>query len=188
MELGQFDIHFRPRIAIKGQALADFIAEFTYQAEGVVEEEQENIEQQWWKLYVDGSSNDCGASAGLMLISPEGHKITCALRFGFKASNNEAEYEDLLAGLRLAKEMKAGYLQIFSILQLVVKQVTEEYQAQGEKMVAYLKSTQVLLKSFDKYNVIQVPRANNTYADALSRLASTKEADLHRLIPVEHLA
>ena len=55
-------------------------------------------------------------------------------------------------------------------------------------MVAYLKSAQVLLKSFDKYNVIQVPRADNTYADALARLASTKEADLHGLIPVEHLA
>ena len=123
-----------------------------------------------------------------MLISPEGHKITCALRFGFKASNNKAEYEALLVGLRLAKEMKAGYLQIFSDSQLVVKQVTEEYQARGERMVAYLKSAQVLLKSFDKYNVIQVPRADNTYVDALARLASTKEADLHGLIPVEHLA
>ena len=93
VELGQFDIHFRPRTTIKGQALVEFVAEFTYQAEGVVEEEQEKIEQQWWKLYIDGSSNDCGAGAGLMLISPEGHKITCALKFGFKASNNEAEYE-----------------------------------------------------------------------------------------------
>ena len=75
MALGQIDIHFRPRTTIKGQALADFVVEFTYQAEGVAEEEQENIELQWWKLYVDGSSNDCGAGAGLMLISPEGHKI-----------------------------------------------------------------------------------------------------------------
>ena len=55
-------------------------------------------------------------------------------------------------------------------------------------MVAYLKSAQVLLKSFDKYNIIQVPRADNTYADALARLESTKEADLYGLIPVEHLA
>ena len=121
-----------------------------------------------------------------MLISPEGHKITCALRFSFKESNNEVEYEALLTGLRLAKEMKPGYLQIFSDSQLIVKQVTEEYQARGEKMVAYLKSAQVLLKSFDKYNVIQVPRAYNTYVDALAHLALTKEADLHGLIPVEH--
>ena len=114
VDLGQFDIHFKPRTAIKGQVVADFIAEFTYQADGIAEEEQENIEQQWWKLYVDGSSNDCGAGAGLMLISPEGQKITCAFRFSFKASNNEAKYEALLAGLRLAKEMQAGYIQIFS--------------------------------------------------------------------------
>ena len=125
--------------------------------------------------------------AGLMLISPEGHKITYALRFGFKASNNEAEYEALLAGLRLAKEMKAKYLQIFIDSQLVVKQVTKEYQARGEKMVAYLQSAQVLLKSFD-IRSHPVPRADNTYADALALLASTKEADLHGLIPVEHLA
>ena len=45
-----------------------------------------------------------------MLVSPEGNKITCALRFGFKASNNEVEYEALLAGLRLAKELKTGHL------------------------------------------------------------------------------
>ena len=54
-------------------------------------------------------------------------------------------------------------------------------------MVAYLKSAQVLLKSFNKYSIVQVPRADNTYADAVARLASTKEADLLGLIPVEHL-
>ena len=56
-----------------------------------------------------------------MLISPERHKITCVLRFGFKASNNEAEYEAILVGLRLAKELKAGHIQIFSDSQLMVK-------------------------------------------------------------------
>ena len=125
MELGQFDIHFRPRTVIKGQALVDFVAEFTYKVEGVTKEAKEDAEQQWWKVYVDGSSNYCGASVGLMLISPEGHKITCALRFGFKASNNEVEYKAFLAGLRLAKEQKVGHLQIFSDSQLVVKQVIE---------------------------------------------------------------
>ena len=54
-------------------------------------------------------------------------------------------------------------------------------------MVAYLKSGQILLKSFDKYNVVQVPRADNTYTNALAHPVSTKEADLHGLIPVEHI-
>ena len=106
VELGQFDIHFRPCTAIKEQALVDFLAEFTYMAEGAAEEAHENVEQQWWKLYVDGSSNDCEAGAGLMLISTKGYKITCALKLGFKASNNKAEYEAFLTGLRLAKELK----------------------------------------------------------------------------------
>ena len=97
--------------------------------EGAAEEAHENVEQQWWKLYVNGSSNDYREGTGLMLINPEGHKITCALRFGYKASNNEAKYKALLAGMRLAKELKAGHLQIFSDSQLVVKLVTKEYQA-----------------------------------------------------------
>ena len=62
-----------------------------------------------------------------MLISPKGHKITCALRFGFKASNNGVEYKALLTRLRMAKKLKVGHLQIFSNSQLMVKQVTEEY-------------------------------------------------------------
>ena len=49
-----------------------------------------------------------------MLINPKRHKIIYVLRFGFKASNNKAEYEALLAGLRLAKELKVGHIQIFS--------------------------------------------------------------------------
>ncbi|GJZ21367.1 reverse transcriptase domain-containing protein [Tanacetum coccineum] len=55
-----------------------------------------------WKLYTDGASSSDGSGAGLMLISPEGKEYTYALRFKFKTTNNEAEYEALLAGLRIA--------------------------------------------------------------------------------------
>ena len=67
-----------------------------------------------WGLYVDGSFNKGGSGAGLILVSPEGHQMHCALRFRFKASNNEAEYEALIAGLNLAKEMKGKSLEIYS--------------------------------------------------------------------------
>ena len=56
-------------------------------------------------LYVDDAFNDTRLEANMMLISPERHKIYCAIHFGFKASNNEAEYESLIAGLRLAREL-----------------------------------------------------------------------------------
>ena len=87
---------------------------------------------------MDGSSNDGGLRVGLILVIPEGHRMNYALKFGFKASNNEAKYEALIAGLELAKEMKVESLDIFSDSQLVVCQINDEYQAREKKMAAYL--------------------------------------------------
>ena len=63
---------------------------------------------------MDSSSNENGSRARIILISPEGHRFHSALRFGFKASNNETEYEALLAGLRVARELKASSVQCYS--------------------------------------------------------------------------
>ena len=67
-----------------------------------------------WTLYVDGASNDNGSEACMMLINLKGHKIYCAICFGFKGSNNKAEYEALIAGLRLACLLQAHNVKIFS--------------------------------------------------------------------------
>ncbi|PON72858.1 Ribonuclease H, partial [Parasponia andersonii] len=144
VELSQFDINFQPRTAIKGQALADFIAEFTYDVNlptGVLEKPASDTSK-LWKLYVDGSSNENGAGAGIVLISLEGHNIHYALRFKFPTSNNEAEYEALIAGLKLAQEMKVEAIEVYSDSQLVVCQVKGGYHARGERMMAYLKKVQ----------------------------------------------
>ena len=82
----------------------------------------------------------------------------CVLRFRFKASNNEAEYKALIAILNLTKEMKVKFLEIYSDSQLVICQITDEYQAQGEKMATYLHKAMNLLSSFSSYNIHQVPR------------------------------
>ena len=79
------------------------------------------------------------SGAGIILESPTGEKINNALRLEFPASNNEAEYETLLVGLQLAKEMKVEQLRIYSDSQLVVNQVNGDYQAKGENMAGYLK-------------------------------------------------
>ena len=78
---------------------------------------------------MDGSSNDGGLRAGLIPISPEGHQMHCALRFRFKGSNNKA----LIAGLKLAKEMKVESLEIFSDSQIIVRHINDEYQALRRK-------------------------------------------------------
>ena len=69
---------------------------------------------------MDGASNDIGSGVGMMLISPEGHKILCAICFGFKESNNEAKYEALITGLHLSWELQVRNMKIFSDSQLVV--------------------------------------------------------------------
>ncbi|XP_024024069.1 uncharacterized protein LOC112092339 [Morus notabilis] len=167
----------------QGQALADFVAEFT----GLPAEVEGADEPARWKLYVNGSSNDNGSGAGLVLHTPEGHKVTSAVKFKFPASNNEAKYEALLTGLRLAEHLKAENLDIFSDSQLIVNQVKGQYQTRDEKMAAYLKKVKEALGKFTTYDIQQVPRAENSNADALTRLATSRDADLLNLVPLEVL-
>ncbi|KAL2474575.1 RNase H domain-containing protein [Abeliophyllum distichum] len=89
-------------------ALAKFVAEFAHIPEGSLEAHPEEVPT--WKLYVDRSSGEVEAGVKILLVSPDGHNHNCALRPEFKASNNAAEYEVLLAGLRLAQEMNARKL------------------------------------------------------------------------------
>ncbi|KAM2828464.1 hypothetical protein PS2_034260 [Malus domestica] len=109
-----------------------------------------------------------------------------AFRFKFKASNNESEYEALLAGLRLAKHLVVKQIDIFSDSQLVVNQVTKNFEAKDSSMAAYLAQTQLLLKHFH-YQITQIPQVANSHVDALARLASAVEDKIGRKIQVELL-
>ena len=100
IELSEFDIRYKPKTTINRQVLADFVMEFT--SAEPVENAQTMLDLPIWKLSVDGAANSQGSGAGLILTSPEGIDIEYALRFGFQTSNNEAEYEAVIAGLNLA--------------------------------------------------------------------------------------
>ena len=133
IELSEFDIIYKTRTTIKGQILADFIMEFT-PAEPA-EATQLTPDLPIWRLSVDGAANAPRSGAGLILTSPDGTDVEYALRFGFQASNNEAEYEAVIARLNLAHSMEADQLEVSSDSQLVVKQIEDSYEARGEKMV-----------------------------------------------------
>ena len=109
--LGAFDIKYMPRTSIKGQVLADLVAEF---AEPPVETPAELHGMEGkpigmasapkplcWKVYVDDAANQKGSGVGLVLITPEGATIEKSLRLGFSATNNEAEYEALMQGMAM---------------------------------------------------------------------------------------
>ena len=145
IELSEFDIRYKPKTAIKGQILADFVMEFT--PVGLVEPTQSEDDLPIWKILVDGASNAQGSGVGLILTSPEGIDVEYALRFGFHASNNEAEYEAVIAGLNLAHSLEVDQLEVHSDSQLVVRQIEDTYEAKSEKMVLYLQKVRDLLKS-----------------------------------------
>ena len=129
-----------------------------------------------------------GSGAGLILTSLEGIDIEYALRLGFRASNNEAEYEAVIAGLNLVHSMEVDQLEVCSDSQLVVRQIEDTYEAKSETMILYLKKVRDLLKKFVLVRVRHIPRAENSRADALAKQATTSQEDLSRLTPVEYLA
>ncbi|XP_071740833.1 uncharacterized protein [Rutidosis leptorrhynchoides] len=191
IELGEHDIEFRVRHAIKGQVLADFIAE----TDSVNEEDTENstqvitpkIESEEWKLYTDGASSSDGSGAGLMLVNPEGKEFTYALRFEFVTTNNEAEYEALLAGLRMAKELKILHLRAFVDSQLVSNQIRGTFEAKQPTIQKYLSKVKELIESFKSFDIEHVRRSQNKKADALSKLASLAFEHLSKEVLVEVL-
>nr|XP_025617189.1 uncharacterized protein LOC112709521 [Arachis hypogaea] len=114
VELSEFDIKYEGRASIKSQFLADFVAEFSIPniAEDYIE----------WSLYVDGSSNPHGCGAGIILDDGHGNVIEHSLNFSFKASNNQSEYEALIAELRLAADLNITELKVYCDSLLVVQQ------------------------------------------------------------------
>ncbi|XP_019173888.1 PREDICTED: uncharacterized protein LOC109169460 [Ipomoea nil] len=182
MLLSQFDIQFKPRPAIKGQALVDFIVECTA-LEGT--ERVRDEDEEWWTLSTDGSSSTKSYGGGVILITPDGFRAYYALRFAFKLSNNEAEYEALLGGLRLALNMRVEKLKIRCDSRLVVGQVTGEFEASDERMRRYRDMVLQLLGQLINYEVLQVPRDQNTDADMLSKLAQGAPEHISKIARIE---
>ncbi|GJY68356.1 reverse transcriptase domain-containing protein [Tanacetum coccineum] len=141
--LGEHNITYRPRTSVKGQILADFLVEKPDENPPdtpVVEAPQEP-----WTLFTDGSSCVDGSGAGLILTSPEGVEFTYALRFQFTASNNEAEYEALIASLQIAAQMGVRNVHVSVDSKLVANQVLGTYVAKEENMIKYLEKVKSLV-------------------------------------------
>ncbi|XP_077222092.1 uncharacterized protein LOC143855931 [Tasmannia lanceolata] len=130
-----------------------------------------------WMLYVDGAAN-VGGCVGLVLVSPDSFLVEYAIKLEFRASINEAEYEDLLSGLDLAIEMNADCLRVHSDSQLVVGQVNGQYEAKELRMMKHLERVREKLKQFRVIEVVQISRTINARADALSKMAALDITDV----------
>ncbi|XP_062102814.1 uncharacterized protein LOC133812978 [Humulus lupulus] len=175
VELSEYEVTYKPQTSLKSQAERELCCLTKGQSVGI------------WKLQVDGSSNTKGSGLGLVLTSPQGDVIEQAVRCGFKATNNEAEYEAMIAGLGLAKDMGVKKIVVFSDSQLVVNQMQGSYLVRDNKMTAYLNKTKELQSVFDEFTINQAPRGENSHADALANLGSSIQTTDPKTIPVVYL-
>ncbi|GKD66192.1 reverse transcriptase domain-containing protein [Tanacetum coccineum] len=186
IELGEHDIVFLRRN--EKETPTNFLVKIPFEDNEKKEKpkEEPNLNSKW-RLYTDGASNSDGSGAGLMLIDPEGKEYTYALRFEFETTNNEAEYEALLAGLRIAQEMEIAKVAIFLDSQLLVNQIKGTFAAKQTSIKDYLQKVKTALRGFEEYTVEHVRRNQNKKADALSKLASMTFEHLTKEVLVEVL-
>ncbi|XP_074336361.1 uncharacterized protein LOC141673512 [Apium graveolens] len=123
-----------------------------------------------WILKVDGSSTSERSGAGLILKSPEGFTVQTDISFGFPTTNNQAEYEALIAGLKLSRTLRVQDLKLYSDSQIVVKQTNGEYIEKDPTLAKYQALVQSYLASIPNHQVLQICREENQQVDILSKL------------------
>jgi len=160
---------YAPPKAIKSQALVDFVAEWT---DSQLPPAQ--VQAQLWTMYFDGSLMKTGAGAGLLVISPLGIHMRYVIRIHFTASNNVAEYEALVNGLKIAIELGVQRLDVRGDSQLVIDQVMKASNCHDPKMEAYCKEVRRLKDKFHDLELVHVARRYNEAADELAKIASTR--------------
>nr|GEZ74704.1 reverse transcriptase domain-containing protein [Tanacetum cinerariifolium] len=140
-----------------------------------------------WTLFTDGSSCVDGSGAWLILTNPDKVEFTYALRFQFAASNNKADYEALIAGLRIATQMGVKNIQANVDSKLLANQVLGTYIAKEDNMIKYLDIAKDLVSGFKTFSICQVSWSKNKKANALSKIESTSFAHLSKQVLVEVL-
>jgi ribonuclease HI len=166
--LGPWEITYQRQSAIESQVLPDFIAEWT---EAQMPELPDMLN--CWTIYVDGSKRVFGAGAGVVLVSPQGDKMCYVLHMRFSnPSNNEAEYEAVLHGMRMAKACGATRIKIHGDSNLIAQQVMKECDATCANMITYRAMYDKLEGDFEGCEVTHISRESNEEVDNLANVGS----------------
>ena len=143
LALSEFDLRYESAKAVKGQIMADFVTQHC----GVVG----TLEIVPWTLFFDGSTCDRGAGIGIVLISPRGKKYEFSLPIVATSTNNHAEYQALIKGLELLKEVHADVVEIFGDSMLVINQLAGTYECRSEVLITYYEKSIQLLREFKDF-------------------------------------
>ncbi|GKV46606.1 hypothetical protein SLEP1_g53580 [Rubroshorea leprosula] len=177
----EFDIVYTTQKAIKGQAIADHLAEhatedyepidWDFLDEDILAVEAESDSDNW-KLFFDGAVNQLGCGLGAVLVSPKGDHFPIAINLDFACTNNIAEYEACIAGMHAALDMNIQDLEIYGDSALIICQTNGEWQTKDPKLIPYHQNLETLIKKFRFISLNHMPRTKNQFADALATLAS----------------
>ena len=167
IELSEFDVQYRPRTAVKGQIVADFITEYTQSKDKGAEGHR------LWNIHTDGSLNQRLDGADVVIQTPEGDKIKCMIRLDFPTTNNEAEYEALVTSLYLARAAGAENMIMHCDSQVITSQINDDYEYRNERMKKYLEEVKSRINGL-KVKFVQIPREENECADSLEKAASAE--------------
>ncbi|XP_074350040.1 uncharacterized protein LOC141689592 [Apium graveolens] len=118
----------------------------------------------------------CGTGVGIVLVTLEGHHLMSAIHFKFYVTNNDAEYEALINGLKIALEVGVVNLIARSDSEFVVNKVNKGFQARGPRIELYMRYAQCLLEKFGNARLEGVPREENSKADALAKMGSQMDS------------
>ncbi|XP_019261970.1 PREDICTED: uncharacterized protein LOC109239833 [Nicotiana attenuata] len=179
LQFQQFKIVHIPQKAVKGQALADFLAvhpipddwELT---DELPDEDAMVIEvQPPWKMYFDGAAHREGAGAGVVFVTSQGEVLPYSFTLTQHWTNNVAEYQALILGLKMAVDMRQLQLHIYGDSELVINRLLGSYEVKKPELRPYHGYAQKLIGWLGNVTLQHVPRKENKKADALSALAST---------------
>jgi len=164
LALSEFDLRYESAKAVKGQIMADFVTQHC----GAVEA----LEIVPWTLFFDGSTCEQGAGIGIVLISPRGRKYEFSLPIVATSTNNQAEYQALIKGLELLREVHADAVEVFGDSMLVINQLAGSYECRSEVIITHYERSMQLLKEFKDFRLEHVPRVHNEEANRLAQHAS----------------
>ncbi|XP_045792014.1 uncharacterized protein LOC123886769 [Trifolium pratense] len=176
LALSEYSLSYKPLKAIKGQIVADFIVDHS-----AIESPQNYIALEPWTLYFDGSRHQHGTGIGILIISPQKIPTKFKYRINGICSNNEAEYEALIAGLEILLSLGAKDIKIKGDSELVLKQLTKDYKCIKEHLIRYFVIANALLKRFDSIDIEHVPRIENHEANDLAQIASGYKVSKEKL-------
>ncbi|XP_019197694.1 PREDICTED: uncharacterized protein LOC109191489 [Ipomoea nil] len=175
----QFEIIYVSQKSVKGQALADFLADHPIPAEWELSDDLPDEDVLVikvlppWKMYFDGASHREGAGAGVVFVTPEGEVFPYSFTLTEQCSNNVAEYQALILGLEIAGDMKQLRINIYGDSKLIINQVLGLYEVKKAELVPYNNYAKILMQWLGDVTIEHVPRKENNQADALAALAST---------------